>query len=61
LAPKKTAMQLAMADPEDFQAADFITKQVGGKLKTYMATPTDILHGDRPVQGRDFDRDHEGD
>src|SRR4051812_18320027 len=24
-------LQLAMADPEDFQAADFITKQVGGK------------------------------
>ncbi|HEX3082284.1 MAG TPA: GspE/PulE family protein [Candidatus Saccharimonadia bacterium] len=36
-------MQLAMADPEDFQAADFITKQVGGKLKTYIATPSDIL------------------
>jgi type IV pilus assembly protein PilB len=25
-------LQLAMADPEDFQAQDFITKQVGGKL-----------------------------
>lgn len=36
-------LQLAMADPEDFQAADFITKQVGGKLKTYIATSTDIL------------------
>jgi type IV pilus assembly protein PilB len=36
-------MQLAMADPEDFQASDFITKQVGGKLKTYIATPGDIL------------------
>jgi type IV pilus assembly protein PilB len=36
-------LQLAMADPEDFQAADFITKQVGGKLKTYIATPGDIL------------------
>lgn len=35
--------QLAMADPEDFQAADFITKQVGGRVKTYIATPTDIL------------------
>ena len=35
--------QLAMADPEDFQAADFITKQVGGKIKLYMATPPDIL------------------
>lgn len=32
-------LQLAMADPEDFQAADFITKQVGGKLKTYIAIP----------------------
>ncbi len=36
-------LQLAMADPEDFQAADFITKQVGGKLKTYIATGPDIL------------------
>jgi type IV pilus assembly protein PilB len=36
-------LQLAMADPEDFQAIDFITKQVGGKLKTYMANPPDIL------------------
>ncbi len=36
-------LQLAMADPEDFQAADFITKQVGGKLKTYIATAPDIL------------------
>jgi type IV pilus assembly protein PilB len=36
-------LQLAMADPEDFQAADFITKQVGGKLKVYIATPSDIL------------------
>ncbi|MDB5179167.1 MAG: secretion system protein [Patescibacteria group bacterium] len=36
-------LQLAMADPEDFQAADFITKQVGGKLRIYIATATDIL------------------
>ena len=36
-------LQLAMADPEDFQAADFITKQVGGKLKTYIGTAADIL------------------
>jgi type IV pilus assembly protein PilB len=35
-------LQLAMADPEDFQAADFITKQVGGKVRIYMATPQDI-------------------
>lgn len=36
-------LQLAMADPEDFQAADFITKQVGGRVKLYIATPSDIL------------------
>jgi type IV pilus assembly protein PilB len=36
-------LQLAMADPEDFQAIDFITKQVGSKLKTYVAVPSDIL------------------
>jgi type IV pilus assembly protein PilB len=35
-------LQLAMADPEDFQAADFITKQVGGKVHLYMATTQDI-------------------
>ncbi len=37
--------QLAMADPEDFQAADFITKQVGGRIKLYVAIPGDILSG----------------
>ena len=37
-------LQLAMADPEDFQALDFITKQVGGKIATYIATPQDILN-----------------
>jgi type IV pilus assembly protein PilB len=36
-------LQLAMTDPEDFQAQDFITKQIGGKVKTYIATPGDIL------------------
>jgi type IV pilus assembly protein PilB len=40
---EEDSLQLAMADPEDFQAADFITKQVGGKLKTYIATIPDIL------------------
>ncbi|HEY2003796.1 MAG TPA: GspE/PulE family protein [Candidatus Saccharimonadia bacterium] len=40
---EEAQLQLAMADPDDFQAADFITKQVGGKLKIYMATPSDIL------------------
>jgi type IV pilus assembly protein PilB len=36
-------LQLAMADPEDFQALDFITKQIGGKIKTYFATTSDVL------------------
>jgi type IV pilus assembly protein PilB len=35
-------LQLAMSDPEDFQAQDFISKQVGSKLKAYMATPSDV-------------------
>lgn len=35
-------LQLAMADPEDFQAQDFISKQVGSHLKTYMAAASDI-------------------
>lgn len=33
---------LAMADPEDYQAADFIEKQAGFRLKIYVATPEDI-------------------
>lgn len=36
-------LQLAMADPEDFQAIDFVSKQIGAKLKVYTATPQDIL------------------
>ncbi len=35
-------LQLAMADPEDFQAADFIEKQIGSELKIYIATPGDV-------------------
>lgn len=35
-------MQLAMADPEDFQAADFIEKQIVGGVRIYLATPSDI-------------------
>lgn len=36
-------LQLAMADPEDFQAADFITKQIGSKIKLSIAMASDIL------------------
>jgi type IV pilus assembly protein PilB len=36
-------LQLAMADPEDFQAADFIEKQTGAPIKLYIATQGDIL------------------
>lgn len=35
-------LQLAMADPEDFQAADFMEKQIGGDVTIYAATPGDI-------------------
>jgi type IV pilus assembly protein PilB len=35
-------LQLAMSDPEDFQAADFIEKQVGSDVKIYVATTGDI-------------------
>lgn len=38
-----TQFQLAMADPEDFQAADFITKQIGQDIKIYLASSNDIL------------------
>lgn len=36
-------LQLAMADPEDFQASDFIEKQIGSDVKIYAAMPTDII------------------
>lgn len=35
-------LQLAMADPEDFQAVDFIEKQIGGNMQIYAATAADI-------------------
>lgn len=38
-----TTLQLAMADPEDFQAADFIAKQIGQNLKIYVASVNDVL------------------
>ncbi|HVE81131.1 MAG TPA: ATPase, T2SS/T4P/T4SS family [Candidatus Dormibacteraeota bacterium] len=34
---------LAMADPEDFQAADFISKQIGLDVKIHLAALTDIM------------------
>ena len=46
-------LQLAMADPEDFQAADFITKQVGGKLRLYIATASVFQRPGRDVRVRD--------
>ena len=36
-------LQLAMADPEDFQAADFITKQIGQNIAVYIASVSDIM------------------
>ncbi len=38
-----TTLQLAMADPEDFQAADFIAKQIGQDITIYVASASDIL------------------
>jgi type IV pilus assembly protein PilB len=35
--------RLAMADPEDLQALDFIKKQIGSDLKIYVALPNEIL------------------
>ncbi len=35
--------KLAMADPEDFQAADFIAKQIGQNITIYLASTNDIL------------------
>lgn len=39
-----STLQLAMADPEDFQAADFIAKQIGQNIKIYVASVDDVLH-----------------
>jgi type IV pilus assembly protein PilB len=36
--------KLAMADPEDLQAIDFLEKLFGKNLKIYIATPGDIQH-----------------
>lgn len=36
-------LQLAMADPEDFQAADFIAKQIGQNIKIYVASASEVL------------------
>ena len=40
---EESKLAIAMADPEDLQAADFIEKQVGAELKIYAATPQDVL------------------
>ena len=40
---EEQALSLAMADPEDLQAADFIEKQVGTPVKVYAASTADIL------------------
>lgn len=40
-----STLQLAMADPEDFQAADFIVKQIGQNIKIYVASVSDIMTG----------------
>jgi type IV pilus assembly protein PilB len=37
-----TTLQLAMADPEDFQAADFIAKQIGQDIKIFVASQAEI-------------------
>ncbi len=41
--PKEGQLGLAMADPEDFQAIDFIEKQLGSSVKVYAATSSDIM------------------
>lgn len=38
----ENTLKLAMADPEDFEAADFMEKQIGGQVQIYIATPPDI-------------------
>jgi type IV pilus assembly protein PilB len=44
-------LQLAMADPEDFQAADFMEKQIGGQVKIYIASSADIATALDQYQG----------
>lgn len=38
-----STLQLAMADPEDFQATDFIAKQIGQDIRIYVASVSDVL------------------
>ena len=40
---EKGKLQLAMADPEDFQASSAVQKQTGKDIKIYLATQSDIL------------------
>lgn len=40
-----STLHLAMADPEDFQSVDFITKQIGQDVKIYVASVGDIMSG----------------
>jgi type IV pilus assembly protein PilB len=40
---EESKLKLAMADPEDFQAADFIEKQIGTDVRIYAATQSDII------------------
>jgi type IV pilus assembly protein PilB len=37
-----STLMLAMADPEDFQAADFIAKQIGQDIRIHLASPAEI-------------------
>lgn len=39
---EKGKLQLAMADPEDFQASSAVQKQTGKEIKIYLATSSDI-------------------
>lgn len=48
---KDGKLQLAMADPEDFQAADFIEKQTGGAVKIFAAVAGDIAAALDQYQG----------
>lgn len=43
--------QLAMADPEDIQAADFIEKQIGQDVRIYITLPGDILNVQEQYKG----------
>jgi len=48
---KGDAKQLAMEDPDDMQAVDFLQKEIGANYKLFVATKENILAGTGELSG----------